>query len=88
MENIFYQVNEDRALFSQLDEEGVLFDVEKNQYLSLNTTFTSIFKHLQEGLGTQKILEKLLEEYEVNEEDCVVQLQGVIDTLIELNFIK
>jgi hypothetical protein len=87
MENKYYQINEEGVLFSQLDEEGVLFDVEKNQYLSLNQTFTSIFLCLQEGLGTEEIFAKLMEEYEVGEEKCRQELSKVLDQLIELNFI-
>ena len=88
MENIIYQINEDRVLFSQLDEDGVLFDIKKNEYLNLNATFTSIFKYLQNGLGTQEVLEKLLEEYEVTEETCLNQLHAVIDRLVELEFVS
>lgn len=88
MENTYYQINEEKVLFSQLDEEGVLFDIEKNQYLSLNQTFTSIFLYLQEGLGTQEILAKLLEEYEVGEEECLTELKRVIGQLVEMKFIN
>lgn len=88
MENITYQINEDHVLFSELDEDGVLFDIKKNEYLTLNATFTSIFKYLQNGLGTQEVLEKLLEEYEVTEETCLNQLHGVIDRLVELEFMS
>lgn len=88
MENTYYQINEEKVLFSQLDEEGVLFDIEKNQYLNLNQTFTSIFLYMQDGLGTQEILAKLLEEYEVGEEECLTELNKVIEQLIKLNFIN
>ena len=87
MENTYYQINDEKVLFSQLDEEGVFFDIEKNQYLSMNQTFTSIFLYLQQGLGLKEVLAKLLEEYEVEEEECFRELEKVIDKLIELNFI-
>ena len=87
MENTYYQINEEKVLFSQLDEEGVFFDIEKNQYLSLNQTFTSIFLYLQQGLGSQEVLVKLLEEYEVGEAECLKELNKVIEKLIEMNFI-
>jgi len=87
MENTYYQINDEKVLFSQLDEEGVFFDIEKNQYLSMNQTFTSIFLYLQQGLGLIEVLAKLLEEYEVEEEECQKELEKVIEKLIELNFI-
>ena len=87
MENTYYQINEEKVLFSQLDEEGVFLDIEKNQYLSLNQTFTSIFLYLQQGLGSNEVLAKLLEEYEVEEEECFRELEKVIKNLVEFNFI-
>ncbi len=87
MENTCYQINEEKVLFSKLDEEGVFFDIEKNQYLSLNQTFTSIFLYLQQGLGSQELLAKLLEEYEVEEEECKKELNNVIEKLVEMNFV-
>lgn len=88
MENTYYKINEEKVLFSQLDEEGVFFDIEKNEYLSLNQTFTSIFLYLQEGLGTQEILTKLLEEYEVEEIECQLALEKVLNQLMEYKFIS
>jgi hypothetical protein len=87
VENTYYQINEEKVLFSQLDEEGVFLDIEKNQYLSLNQTFTSIFLYLQQGLGSNEVLAKLLEEYEVEEEECFRELEKVIKNLVEFNFI-
>ena len=88
MENTYYQINEEKVLFSQLDEEGVFFDIEKNQYLSLNQTFTSIFLYLQQGLGSKEVLDKLLEEYEVEEEECRMELFKVLEKLMEMKFVK
>lgn len=85
---MFYQINEEKVLFSQLDDEGVLYDLEKNQYLSINQTFTSIFLLIQDGLGTQEILVKLLEEYDVGKVECEIELAKVIEDLNQLNFIK
>lgn len=88
MENVFYRINGEKVLFSQLDDEGVLYDLEKNQYLSINQTFTSIFLYIQNGLGTEEILSKLLEEYEVEEEECKAELKKVIEQMLEMKFIS
>ena len=88
MENIHYQINEDKVLFSELDEEGVLFDIEKNQYLSINETFTTIFICLQKGMSAHEILVKLLNDYEIDQAACQNELNKAINQLITLNFIK
>lgn len=87
VDNSYYQINEERVLFSQLDEEGVLFDIEKNQYLRLNQTFTSIFLYLQQELSSKDILAKLLDEYEVEEEECKRELVAALSQLVETKFI-
>ncbi|WP_209329431.1 PqqD family protein [Lunatimonas salinarum] len=87
MENRYFQVNEDKVLFTQLDDEGVLFDVENNQYLNLNPTFCSIFKYLSEGDGLQGIKLKLIEEYDVDEDTCESQLIKSINLLLEKGYI-
>lgn len=88
MEDVRYQVNEERVLFSQLDEEGVLFDVVKNEYLSINQTFTSIFLCIQEGLTKSQILQRLTEEYEIGWGECEDELGKVIEKLMCLGFIS
>ncbi|MCC5937001.1 MAG: PqqD family protein [Lunatimonas sp.] len=87
MENKYYQVNEEKVLFTELDDEGVLFDVENNQYLNLNPTFCSIFKYLQEGESLLEIKSKLIDEYEVDEETCTSQLMKSVNILLEKGYI-
>lgn len=83
MENKYYIVNEDRFLFTEIDDEGVLFDVESNEYLNLNSAFCSIFKYLRENLGLQEIKELLMREYAVCEKDCEEDLLESVEMLKE-----
>ncbi|EON78975.1 hypothetical protein ADIS_0568 [Lunatimonas lonarensis] len=87
MENKVYKVNEERVLFTQLDDEGVLFDIENNQYLNLNPTFCSIFNYLQEGMDLSGVKEKLMQEYEVDEQTCESQLTKTVAMLLEKGYI-
>ncbi|GHB36990.1 PqqD family protein [Mongoliitalea lutea] len=88
MKNISYTVNNERILFTQLDEEGIIYDVESNEYLNLNPTFCSIFLLIQEGLPLLAIKAKLLEEYDVDEQVCIDQLLASVKILEEKGFIK
>lgn len=87
MENNYYQVNNEKVLFTQLEDEGVLFDVENSQYLNLNPTFCSIFRYLQEGLGLLEIKSKLIDEYEVDEQICESQLVKSVNLLLDKEYI-
>jgi hypothetical protein len=87
MENKYYKLDENRFLFTEIDEEGILFDVETYEYLNLNTTYCSIFKHLRNNLGLLEIKEKLMQEYEVEEAVCETELLQSIAALIEKKLI-
>lgn len=88
MENKYYVVNENRFLFTEIDDEGVLFDVETNEYLNLNSTFCSIFKYLRENLGLQEIKEKLIQEYDVPGDVCESELLESVEPLIQKGLIR
>lgn len=88
MENKKYTLNIDKVLFTPLEEEGVLYAIEENKYISLNITYTSIIQYISEGLGYNEIVAKLIEEYEVELELCEVQLKSVLADLIAKEYIN
>lgn len=75
-------------MFSEIEEEGVLFDVQTNEYLNLNPTFCSIFKYLRANLGLLEIREKLLKEYDVPVEVCESELMESIEILVQRGLIR
>lgn len=87
MENKYYKVNENRFLFTEIDDEGVLFDVESNEYLNLNSTFCSIFKYLRENMGLHEIKDLLMKEYSVSEKECEEDLMESVELLKEKGLI-
>jgi hypothetical protein len=77
-----YKINNDRILFSPLDQEAVVFDKETNEYLSLNETMFFIFKEIGNGLTAEQIQEKLLEVYEVEVSHCeAVTKKSILELL-------
>lgn len=88
MDNARYTIIGDHVLFTQLDEEGVLFDVRSNSYLRMNETFCHIFRALEEGKTPAEIKADLLKEYEVDEEICTTQIRATIDQLLKKDFIR
>lgn len=88
MENKKYLLNTNKVLFTPLEEEGVLYAIEDNKYISLNTTYTSIIQYIAEGLDFNTIVTQLMEEYEVNQDVCEAQLKTVIVELIAKEYIN
>ncbi len=83
-----YTVNAEKVIFTQLGEEGVLMDVEKNDYLSLNETYFRIFKLVSEGADVEEIIQALREEYEVDEPTCRAEVERVIQELLKKEYIR
>lgn len=78
----------DKVVFTPLEEEGVLYALEENKYISLNETYTSILKFIAEGLTFKTIVERLMMEYDVEEKECSLQLKRTIADLIEKKYIN
>ena len=45
-----YKLNAQKILFTQLGDEGVLYDTQTNEYISLNETFFKILKGVEDSL--------------------------------------
>lgn len=82
-----YRLNHEKILFTQLGDEGVLFDIEKNEYISLNETFFKILKYTEEGLETEGIAKALCDEYAISEEECKQEVEAALAELRERNFL-
>ena len=87
MENKKYILNVDKVLFTPLEEDGVLYVIEENKYISLNETYASIIKWVVTENKFQFILEQLIREYNVDSEVCKLQLESVLTALIAKKYI-
>ena len=82
-----YQINTDKVLFTQLGDEGVVFDTEKNEYISLNETFFKILKGIEQGNELEIIVNNLCQEYAITEEDCTIEVNEALQKLAEKKYI-
>lgn len=88
MENTKYYLNTDKVLFTPLEEEGVLYAIEENRYISLNTTYTSIIQYIANGLSYFNIVIQLMSDYEVDQKLCEEQLKAVLVDLLAKEYIN
>jgi len=82
-----YKLNTDKVLFTQLGDEGVVFDTEKNEYISLNETFFKILKGIEQGNELEIIVNNLCQEYAITEEDCTIEVNEALQKLAEKKYI-
>lgn len=82
-----YQLNTEKILFTQLGDEGIIYDTEKNEYISLNETFFKILKGVENELETEQIVKNLCDEYAISEENCRLEVANALSKLVEKEYI-
>jgi len=87
MSTIMYTINAEKVLFTQLGDEGVLFNVDTNEYFSTNETLTKIVLGLQNNLNNTEIVQNLLQEFDIDEATCQLSVHNAIQVLKEKGFI-
>ena len=55
---------------TDLDGEKVMMDLEKGQYFALNSVASRIWEVIESPISVNNVVETLLEEYEVEREEC------------------
>jgi len=60
----------DNIILAEVEDEGMMIDVEKGTSYFLNETALFIFKLLNEGKNVNEIKSALLQEYDVDEEEA------------------
>jgi hemoglobin-like flavoprotein len=84
---ITYQVNKEKILLSQLGDEGVIFDFQKNEYKILNETLFKIISGVQVGHASSEICESLVNEYNISPADCLQKVEKAIASLVKKEYI-
>ena len=67
---------------TDLNGEIVMMDLEKGRYFSLNGVGSRIWEIIEEPIGINKIVDSLLEEYDVSRNECeenVLEFLGKLD---------
>jgi hypothetical protein len=66
---------------SKMDDEVVMMSIEKGNYYGLNPVAAEIWEMLTEPLSVQSICDKLMDEFEVSQEQCYNEVLVFIDKL-------
>jgi hypothetical protein len=82
-----YKLNTQKILFTQLGDEGVLYDTQTNEYISLNETLFKILKGIEDSLTNEQIVKNLCDEYRISEENCKQEVMNALSKLVEKEYI-
>lgn len=82
-----YIFNEEKVLLTQLEDEGVAYDIVSNEYFTLNETLFIIANGIKDRQSIQEILANLLSQYEISEEICLEEINKGIGQLLEKQII-
>ena len=88
MENEFYEINIDRILFTHIGDEGVVYDIEKNEYINFNETLFQILIYIQDGKSKADIVKGLLSQYSVTLDSCMADVSEAILEMEGKNYIR
>ena len=82
-----YKIAED-VLFQELDGEAVLLSLEKGCYYGLDELGTRIWRLIDENLDPEQVVERIVEEYDVDAEQARGDLDSFIRDLEESGLIE
>lgn len=83
----FVEVSEE-VLFQEIEGEGVLLNLNNEQYFGLNEIGTRIWHLLTENGETDKTIKNLLKEYNVDESKLKIDLNDLINKLNEQGLVS
>jgi len=75
-------------LYSEIDSEAVILDVNSGTYFGLNEVSNRIWQLLQTPTSSQQLLENVLEEYEVTEAEAVKDIQSLLKDMLNAGLIE
>ena len=70
------------SIATQVDEETVILNSSTGAYSSLDATGSVIWNHLQEPISLAGLVDRIREEYNVEEPQCITDLEGFLEDLL------
>ena len=69
-------------LFSELNEEAVILSLKNGKYYGLNSVGVTIWKSLQTSVSIDEIETAVMNEYDVEEEICRVEVSRFLEKML------
>jgi hypothetical protein len=73
---------------SELGEEAVILNIKTGIYFGLNGVGARVWNLIQKPMAIAKIIETLLEEYDVEERQCEMEVVELVKDLIDAELVE
>lgn len=80
-------IRNNETISGKLEDELVTMDIEKGKYFSLNPVATRIWELLEQPLELEELCKILMEEYEVEADQCRAETKACIKKLAEIELL-
>jgi len=80
-------VRNSKTVSGRLEDEMVMLDIDQGKYFSLNQTATTIWGLLEKPMDIDEICKWLVEEYDVDMEQCTSEANEYIAEMLKLGLI-
>ncbi|WP_054742972.1 lasso peptide biosynthesis PqqD family chaperone [Cellulosilyticum ruminicola] len=72
---------------TDLDEDKVMMDLDSGNYYALNSVGASIWEAIEEAISIEAVVQKLMDEYEVEQDVCTSQVINYLQLLYNSDLI-
>ena len=77
-----------KYLYSEIDSEAVILDVNSGTYFGLNEVSKSVWQILQTPASQKQVIEKILAEYEVTEEEATSDVESLLKEMLGVGLVE
>ena len=77
-----------KYLYSEIDSEAVILDVNSGTYFGLNEVSNRIWQLLQTPNSQPQLVEQILAEYEVTEAEATTDVHNLLQEMLEAGLIE
>ena len=81
-------IRNSETITGRLQDEIVMMDINQGKYFSLNPVATQIWEFLEDSISLEDLGEKLVEEYDVDPEQCIAEVGEHLREMMKLGLVK
>lgn len=88
MSSVKSYIRNNSTISGRLHDELIMMNVEKGRYFSLNPVATRIWDLLENPLSADELCTLLIEEYEVDVEQCMKEVKELLEEMTKVGLIS
>ena len=77
-----------KYLYSEIDSEAVILDINSGTYFGLNEVSNYIWQLLQTSASQQQLVDRVLTEYEVTEAEAASDIEDLLKDMLDSGLVE